>query len=32
MIEIHKLKAFVAVVEESNISKAENRLYMHNRL
>ncbi|MHA3114553.1 LysR family transcriptional regulator [Acinetobacter sp. ANC 4635] len=28
MIEIHKLNAFVAVVEESNISKAANRLYM----
>lgn len=28
MIDIHKLNAFVAVVEESNISKAANRLYM----
>lgn len=28
MIDIHKLKAFVAVVEESNISKAAQRLHM----
>ncbi|MAK32327.1 LysR family transcriptional regulator [Acinetobacter sp.] len=28
MIDIHKLNAFVAVVEESNISRAANRLHM----
>jgi DNA-binding transcriptional LysR family regulator len=28
MIDIHKLNAFVAVVEESNISKAAVRLHM----
>ena len=32
MIDIHKLNAFVVVVEESNISRAAVRLNMNNRL
>ena len=32
MIDIHKLNAFVAVVEENNISRAAQRLHMQQPL